>query len=121
MSKRGRAKKPAAPPKTERANKKAEVIALMKRAKGATPAEIMKATGWQRRTVRGFISVLGKKAARRSNRRKADRERIYKMKCPQPNAAFDSRGASVPACVGCIAHPTTGRTPTLLPKTSNQK
>src|SRR5258707_1202868 len=39
---RARAQKGA----TERSNKKAEVIAMMKRAKGATLAEIMEATGW---------------------------------------------------------------------------
>ena len=39
--KAGRAKKPSSKPKADRANKKAEVIALMKRAKGATLAEIM--------------------------------------------------------------------------------
>jgi hypothetical protein len=37
------------------------VIAMMKRAKGATLAEIMKATGWQPHTVRGFVSILGSK------------------------------------------------------------
>ena len=52
------AKKTPSKPKPERANKKAEVIALMKRAKGATLAEIVKATGWQARTVRGFVSIL---------------------------------------------------------------
>jgi hypothetical protein len=41
----GRAKKPATKPKADRANKKAEVIAMMKRAKGATLTEIMEATG----------------------------------------------------------------------------
>jgi Protein of unknown function (DUF3489) len=51
----------AGKPKTERANKKAGVIAMMKRAKGATFAEIMKETGWQAHTARGFISILGKK------------------------------------------------------------
>jgi hypothetical protein len=51
----GRAGKPASKPKTDRANKKAEVIAMMKRAKGATLAEIMAATKWQAHTVRGFI------------------------------------------------------------------
>jgi hypothetical protein len=40
--------------KAERANKKAEVIALIKRAKRATLAEIMATTGWQPHTVRGF-------------------------------------------------------------------
>jgi Protein of unknown function (DUF3489) len=44
-----------------RSNKKGEVIAMMKRAKGATLAEIMDATGWQKHTVRGFVSILGSK------------------------------------------------------------
>jgi hypothetical protein len=55
------AKKPTAKPKADRTNKKAEVIAMMKRAKGATLGEIMKATGWQPHTVRGFVSILGSK------------------------------------------------------------
>jgi hypothetical protein len=53
-----RARKPASKPKADRANKKAEVIAMMKRAKGATLAEIMAATKWQPHTVRGFVSIL---------------------------------------------------------------
>ncbi len=61
------AKKAARKPKAERTNKKAEVIAMMQRAKGATLDEIVKATGWQRHTVRGFVSILGSKEARRSN------------------------------------------------------
>ena len=36
----------------DRSNKKAEVIALMKRAKGVTLAEIMEATKWQKHTIR---------------------------------------------------------------------
>jgi hypothetical protein len=56
-----RGKKPAGKPKTDRTNKKAEVIEMMKRAKGATLPEIMKATGWQPHTVRGFVSILGSK------------------------------------------------------------
>jgi hypothetical protein len=44
-----------------RSNKKAEVIALMKRAKGVTLAEIMESTGWLKHTVRGFASLLGSK------------------------------------------------------------
>ena len=60
--KAGRAKKAGKPkPKADRTNKKAEVIAMMKRAKGATLAEITKATNWQPHTVRGFVSILGSK------------------------------------------------------------
>ena len=43
--------------KGERHNKKAEVIAMMKRAKGATLAQIMETTGWQKHTIRGFVSL----------------------------------------------------------------
>jgi hypothetical protein len=37
------------------------VIAMMKRAKGVTLDEIIAATGWQKQTVRGFVSILGSK------------------------------------------------------------
>jgi hypothetical protein len=43
-----------------RTNKKAEVIAMMKRGKDATLAEIINATGWQPHTVRGFVSIRSK-------------------------------------------------------------
>ena len=39
---------------TDRASKKGEVIAMMKRSKGVTLAEIMSATGWQAHTERGL-------------------------------------------------------------------
>jgi hypothetical protein len=57
-SRRARAQKAAT---ESRSNKKADVIASMKRAKGAILDEIMNATGWQKHTVRGFVSILGSK------------------------------------------------------------
>jgi hypothetical protein len=75
-----RAKKSASKPKTDGTNKKAEVIAMMKRAKGATLAEIMKATGWQPHTVRGFVSILGSKGGEKIDSSKnAVGERTYKI------------------------------------------
>lgn len=55
------AKKASGKPKSDGTNKKAEVIAMMKRAKGVTLAEIMAATNRQAHTVRGFVSILGSK------------------------------------------------------------
>lgn len=80
------AKAPKAPQRTpaeksaraERTNKKAEVIALMKRAKGVTLAEIVEATGWQRHTVRGFVSILGSKGGEKiESSKNAAGERTY--------------------------------------------
>lgn len=42
-------------------SKGAKIIEMIERAKGATLAEIMKATDWQAHSVRGFISTAGKK------------------------------------------------------------
>ncbi len=61
-----------------RTNKKAEVIALMKRAKGVTLAEIVEATGWMKHTVRGFVSILGSKGGHQiESSKNAAGERCY--------------------------------------------
>jgi Protein of unknown function (DUF3489) len=84
--KTAKAKKPAKPakkaaqPAAERSNKKAEVIAMMKRAKGVTLAEIMVATGRQKHTVRGFVSILGSKGGETiESSKNADGERTYRI------------------------------------------
>jgi predicted transcriptional regulator len=50
----------AAASRVARTSKKDTVMALLRRADGATAPEIMEATGWQRHSVRGFLSILGK-------------------------------------------------------------
>jgi hypothetical protein len=42
-------------------SKGAKILEMIGRAKGASLAEIMKATDWQAHSVRGFISTAGKK------------------------------------------------------------
>jgi hypothetical protein len=46
---------------------------MMKRAKGATLAEIMEATGWQPHTVRGSSAFWAAKEGRRSSRPRTPR------------------------------------------------
>ncbi len=62
-------------------SKKAEVLALMRRAKGATAAEIMKLTGWQAHTVRGFISgaITKKLGLKVESTRAEGKERTYRI------------------------------------------
>ena len=75
-----RAKRPTSRPTADRANKKAGVIALMKRAKGVTLAEIMTVTRWQAHTVRGFVSILGSKGGEAvESSKNAAGERAYKI------------------------------------------
>jgi Protein of unknown function (DUF3489) len=64
----------------ECSNKRAEVIELMKKPKGATLAEIVEATGWQKHTVRGFVSILGSKGGLKvESSKNADGERTYRV------------------------------------------
>jgi Protein of unknown function (DUF3489) len=56
------------------------VISLMKRAKGATLAEIMTVTKWQAHSVRGFVSILGSKGGENiESSKNAAGERAYKI------------------------------------------
>jgi hypothetical protein len=85
------AKKPAKAPKKAKAaktegvregSKTATVVALLERKGGATLAEVMKATGWQPHSVRGFISgTLGKKMGLSVESAKGENgQRTYSLK-----------------------------------------
>jgi hypothetical protein len=62
-----------------RGTHRAQVIATIQRKGGATLDQIMEATGWQRHTIRGFISILGSKGGIKvtSTRRESDGARVY--------------------------------------------
>jgi Protein of unknown function (DUF3489) len=71
------AKKTAAPRAESKGSKILDMIA---RAKGATLAEIMKATDWQAHSVRGFISTASKKHSVKIESAKNDAgERLYRI------------------------------------------
>jgi hypothetical protein len=63
-------------------NKKADVLALLHRPEGATLGDIMKATGWQAHTVRGFISgtLKAKMNLEVESSRSESKERTYRVK-----------------------------------------
>jgi hypothetical protein len=99
----GRATKPAAAPKAAKVAKDATapktsrrdaIVALISRPTGATLPEIMEATGWQRHSVRGMISILGKTLTIGSSKNDAG-ERTYIA--AQPKAAKVKAAKPAPA------------------------
>lgn len=69
-------------PGARKGSKTAKVLALLKRPKGVTLAELVKATDWQRHSVRGFLSgTIGKKMGLTiASVKDADGNRTYSLK-----------------------------------------
>ena len=69
-------------PNTGRKNtKQAQVLVLLKRSGGATLQHLMRETGWQAHSVRGFISgTLGKKMGLTVESAKSEDGRAYSIK-----------------------------------------
>jgi hypothetical protein len=64
----------------KRPSKQDEVIAMLRRAEGATVDEVASATGWQRHTVRGvFSGTLKKKLGLTLASAKEERGRVYRI------------------------------------------
>jgi hypothetical protein len=72
------AKKPAP---ARRGSKTAKILELLKRSGGVTLKELIKTTGWQAHSVRGFLSgTIGKKMGTPvASTKRADGERSYHL------------------------------------------
>ena len=81
--KAGKAKlAPAKEASTPRAESKgAKILALIGRPKGATLAEIVRATDWQKHSIRGFLSTAAKKHGLKIESAKTEvGDRVYQIK-----------------------------------------
>jgi hypothetical protein len=72
--------------KGDSGSKQSRVIALLQSPTGATIAAMMKATGWQQHSVRGFLAgVVRKRLKLKLGSKKVDGNRVYQI------ASGDSR------------------------------
>src|SRR4030088_2757972 len=83
-------------PDAKRPSKQDAVIAMLRRAEGATVDEVVSATGWQRHTVRGvFSGTLKKKLGLTVASAKEERGRVYRIaepsSVPGPNGVLNDR------------------------------
>ena len=74
------------------ASKQSRVITMLRSPDGATIAAMMKATGWQQHSVRGFLAeIVRKKLKLNLDSKKIDGSRVYSIKGADGNKASARR------------------------------
>jgi Protein of unknown function (DUF3489) len=70
----------AGDPKADPGSKQSRLIAMLQSPAGATIAAMMKATGWQQHSVRGFLAgVVRKRLKLKLGSKKVDGVRVYQI------------------------------------------
>ena len=68
------------PKRADHGSKQSRVIALLQSSTGATIEAMMKATGWQQHSVRGFLAgVVRKRLKLKLGSKKVDGNRVYQI------------------------------------------
>ena len=86
--------------KTDPNSKQSRVIAMLQSPAGATIATMVKATGWQQHSVRGFLAgVVRKRLKLKLNSKKIDGTRLYRIDSGNRIGAASKRRVARTVCL----------------------